>query len=218
MTGKESLAKAAAPAAVSKGNNEHSHLDLVAVRGGELLQIPSDVSGRARAVQGDWQHVPPSTGTCSKVRYGAGWRDAASIRRLHRPAVFQRQIRGRSARCHFHKAFAQVPFQPREPLLCSIPPWSNKLMARERAGKAHRKVQPLIFKRGMLQFDSPLWGRNFHGPVPHTPMGFSLPAEDFWAAPSRSGCGYRRVRGPAGRDSLQSPLRLPKGPEKSGGW
>lgn len=57
MTGKESLAKAAAPAAVSKGNNEHSHLDLVAVRRGELLQIPSDVSGRARAVQGDWQHV-----------------------------------------------------------------------------------------------------------------------------------------------------------------
>lgn len=155
--------------------------------------------------------------------------------------MFQSQIWGRSARCRFHKAFAQASSVPKAdtgqvgemPLpqgVCTGPvpapraaalqhsPWSNKLMAQERAGKAHRKVQPLIFKRGMLQFDSPLWGRNFHGPVPHTPMGFSLPAEDFWAAPSRSGCGYRRVRGPAGRDSLQSPLRLPKGPEKSGGW
>lgn len=52
-------------------------------------------------------------------------------------------------------------------------------MAWKGIGKPCRKVQPLIFKRGMLQFDSLLWARNFHALVPHTPMGFSLPAEAF---------------------------------------
>lgn len=78
-----------------------------------------------------------------------------------------------------NKAFARVPVQARRAAALRHSPWSNKVMAWKRIGKPRRKVQPLIFKRGMLQFDSLLWARNFHVLVPHTPMGFSLPAEAF---------------------------------------
>lgn len=95
----------------------------------------------------------------------------------------------------FNKAFAQVPVGVRRAAAVWRSPRSGKATAREGVGKPCRKVQPLIFKRGMLRFDSLLGARSFHALVPHTPMGFSLPAEAFSGQLlSCSRCGYRCLR------------------------
>lgn len=96
------------------------------------------------------------------------------------------------------------------------PPRSGKATAWEWVGKPCRKVQPLIFKRGMLRFDSLLGARSFHALVPHTPMGFSLPAEAFSGQLCRAHAAVTGASGAKGdRDCLQSPLLRLKGPGKA---
>jgi len=110
------------------------------------------------------------------------------------------------------KAFARSSTESR--CLATLP-WSYDVTAWKGIGKACRKVQPWMFKRGMLLFDSLLWARSFRALVPRTPRGFSLPAEAFlgcsvvltprWPAPSRSGLP-------------SSLLLLLEEPEEAGAW
>lgn len=156
MTGSRVTPKAVAPAMVSKGNNEHSHLGVTAfcpVQAG--VPWESGVAACEPCTGGDQQHVPRAQ---------------------------TRQIQGRSgdiASPHSNKEFARIPLQVLRAAALWHSPWNHKVMAWKGIGRACRKVQPLMFKRGMVQFDSLLWARSFRALVPRTPVGFSLPAEAF---------------------------------------